>query len=154
MRVKKISRKRIRFNNAISPAPDAPHNSFKQPGVYTSTVMSVKTDGGTREITYDLMRKDGFRFRIAQYVSLLEKNDFAFKAYLKANGIVGTYWHDYVGCQEVVTLDYAPPDEEEVFYAEVYGYPPPLHGAVVEVERKFIYEPKEGADNADTTSEQ
>lgn len=115
-KITKLPRKVIRFSKAMrSNLPTFSDVDDDEPHLYTSTVMSVKTsrDGANRYITYDLVREgDGLQLRIDRSVSLTGEDDSEFRAYLKANGIKGSYWHDYVGCQEKVILFAAYPSGE------------------------------------------
>ena len=82
------------------------------PDVYTSTVISVEpapgyAEGQAEKVTYELVNQSGAHypyheiFRTAYPVGDRSK---AFFDYLDDNGI--TEWEDFVGCQEVLTLQF------------------------------------------------
>lgn len=83
-----------------------------QPGTYTSTVKSVEqpegyADGNAVKVTYELSDTSSsshLYYEIFRTVDPVGKRSEKFFDYLERNGI--TEWEDFVGCQEVLTLQY------------------------------------------------
>lgn len=153
MNVKKLSMKRIRFDRSFSPSDKLGYGERIEPGEYLSTVMRVTTDHGLngsliRVISYDLKGPTRPRFCVNRFVyfnldGTADKATSVFIDYLTVNGAIGPSWQRYVGCQEVVTFD-----RDSLFkYRRCVKYAGTPRG-LIEVARRFIYEPKGGVRNA------
>lgn len=157
--VKRASEKTLRmlrFNYEMTPiftVDDSvePELTYIPLGDYNSIVMAVElVPSGLNgiytyhKVTYDITSLSGGHYCFVEeyYLGGIgHKMTLRQLSYMRKNGISG--WKDYVGCQEVVTLGYKSYQEGgyTIWYYSIN-------------KRKFIYEPKEGADNADTASEQ
>ena len=113
-----------------------------RPGIYRSTVVSAKpapgyAEGHAQQITYELTDSAGktyhFQeiFRIAEPIG--QRSEELFDR-LENNGI--TEWDQFVGCQEVLTLE--------------YEFTP--KGRFLNItHRQFVYEDEEGDSNVSGT---
>ncbi len=153
MKVKKLPRKPIRFNRLFSPSDILGYDERIEPGEYVSTVTRVTTDHRSdgswiRVISYDFKGPSRPRFCVNRYVyfnpdGTTDKASSDFIDYLTINGAIGPSWQRYVGCQEVVTFD-----RDSLFkYRRCVKYAGTPCG-LIEVDRRFIYEPKGGVRNA------
>lgn len=113
-----------------------------KPGVVTSTATAVEQDpnyaeGHAKRIIYDMIDSSGNHFPYHETfmtVEPLSVRSEDFFAYLENNGI--TEWEDFVGCQEVLTLQY-----------EFKGGVRFLN--IDQKTRQFVYEDEEGESDVD-----
>ena len=120
----------------------AKKDNHPKPGDVTSTITTVEqapgyAKGQAVRIIYDMVNSSGNHFPFHETfmtVEPLSNRSEEFFAYLENNGI--TEWEDFVGCQEVLTLQY-----------EFKGGVRFLN--INQKTRQFVYEDEEGESDVD-----
>ena len=150
MKVKRVWRKLIEFNNEFTPVYDLPPVS--SPGIYEAVVRDVcepfvfphfeRKFYIPCRVAYELIDLSGNQYFFAEYINIDHVKMSSIKnrellKYLENNGI--TNWDDFIGCQEEITV--AVKDYRTIRY-NPHTSKPYWHKESYIVDRKFIYEPE------------